>query len=126
MNFVTSAGANRTLSRVKHAFVVHGVYECLGAVIGGRSSGHGIWLRWDRKGLLTEDTLRKVSALKEIADERGQKLHHLALQWVLRDEVITSALIGASRPEQITDNVSILSMPPLTDEEIRKIDGILA
>ena len=65
MNFVTSAGANRTLSRVKHAFVVHGVYECLGAVIGGRSSGHGIWLRWDRKGLLTEDTLRSLKSHAE-------------------------------------------------------------
>ena len=75
---------------------------------------------------LTEDTLRRVRALKEIADARGQKLHHLALQWVLRDEVITSALIGASRPEQILDNVQILSMPPLSGEELRRIDEILA
>ena len=65
-------------------------------------------------------------ALKEIADARGEKLHQLALQWVLRDEVVTSALIGASRPEQITDNAAILSMPPLTEEEIRRIDSILA
>ena len=49
---------------------------------------------------------------QEIADARGEKLHQLALQWVLRDEVVTSALIGASRPEQITDNAEILSMPP--------------
>ena len=40
--------------------------------------------------------------------------------------MVTSALIGASRPEQITDNAAILSMPPLTEEEIRKIDEILA
>ena len=82
--------------------------------------------RYMKADSLKADILQKVSALKEIADERGQKLHHLALQWALRDEVVTSAVIGASRPEQITDNVSILSMPPLTDEEIRKIDGILA
>ena len=58
MNFVTSAGADRTLSHVKHAFVVHGVYECFGAVIGGRASGHGIWIKWDRAGLVTEAQLR--------------------------------------------------------------------
>ena len=75
---------------------------------------------------LTEDNLRKTRALQELAEGRGQKLHHLALQWVLRDPVVTSALIGASRPEQITDNLSILDAPPLTEEELLKIDEILA
>ena len=74
---------------------------------------------------LTDETLQKIRALKAIADERGQKLHHLALQWTLRDEVVTSALIGASRPEQITDNLAILDAPPLTGEELEKIDAIL-
>ena len=74
---------------------------------------------------LTEDTMKKIRALKEIADARGQKLHQLALQWVLRDEVVTSALIGASRPEQILDNAQILSAPPLTEEELRRIDAAL-
>ena len=61
MNFVTAAGADRTLSRVKHAFVVHGVYDCLGAVIGGRSKGHGIWLRWkESSGLITQSVLRNL------------------------------------------------------------------
>lgn len=81
--------------------------------------------RYMKPDSLTEETQRKVAALKEIADARGEKLHQLALQWVLRDEVVTSALIGASRPEQITDNAEILSMPPLTEEEIKKIDSIL-
>ena len=81
--------------------------------------------RYLKKESLTPDVVRKVTALKEIADARGEKLHQLALQWALRDEVVTSALIGASRPEQITDNAEILSMPPLTEEEIRKIDSIL-
>ena len=62
MNFVTAAGANRTLNRVKHAFVVHGVYECLGAVIGGRTSNHGVWLRWAKKGLITVPELRTLKA----------------------------------------------------------------
>ena len=82
--------------------------------------------RFLRPDSLTDETLSKIRALKEIADARGQKLHHLALQWVLRDSVITSALIGASRPEQITDNLSILNAPPLTEEELRRIDEILA
>ena len=74
---------------------------------------------------LTEDKLEKIRALKAIADGRGQKLHHLALQWVLRDPVVTSALIGASRPEQIIDNVQAISAPPLTEEESRLIDEAL-
>ncbi len=74
---------------------------------------------------LTEDTLYRLRALKAIADERGQKLHHLALEWALRDETITSALIGASRPEQILDNLAALDAPPLTDEELQRIDAIL-
>ena len=75
---------------------------------------------------ITEDKLDKVRALKAIADQRGQKLHHLALQWVLRDPVVTSALIGASRPEQIVDNVAIVNAPPLTEEELRQIEAALA
>jgi len=75
---------------------------------------------------LTEEKLEKIRALQEIAAARGQKLHHLALQWVLRDEVVTSALIGASRPEQIEDNLAVLRAPELTAEELRRIDEILA
>ncbi len=81
--------------------------------------------RYLKPASLTEDKLEKIRALKAIADGRGQKLHHLALQWVLRDPVVTSALIGASRPEQIIDNVQAISAPPLTEEEIRLIDEAL-
>lgn len=82
--------------------------------------------RFLKPGSLTEDTMRKIRALKEIADRRGQKLHHLALQWVLRDSVVTSALIGVSRPEQITDNLAVLNVPPLSEEELAAIDRILS
>ncbi|MBQ9299036.1 MAG: aldo/keto reductase, partial [Clostridia bacterium] len=75
---------------------------------------------------ITEDKLDTVRKLKAIADQRGQKLHHLALQWVLRDPVVTSALIGASRPEQIVDNAAIVAAPPLSDEELRQIEMALA
>ena len=81
--------------------------------------------RYLKPASLTEETLGKLRAMKEIADARGQKLHQMALQWVLRDEVITSALIGASRPEQILDNLEILNAPPLTEEELQKIDAII-
>ncbi len=81
--------------------------------------------RYLKPDSLTEDKLEKIRALKAIADERGQKLHHLALQWVLRDEVVTSALIGASRPEQILDNLSVLNAPPLTEAELSRINQIL-
>ena len=71
---------------------------------------------------LTENIQNKVAALKAIADKRGQKLHHMALQWVLRDPVVTSALIGASKPEQILDNLEILHAPAFTDAELKEID----
>jgi L-glyceraldehyde 3-phosphate reductase len=68
----------------------------------------------------------KIGKLMKIAENRGQKLHQMALQWVLRDEVVTSALIGASRPEQILDNMACLKAAPLTREELEQIDRILA
>ena len=74
---------------------------------------------------LSEEKLDKIRKLKKIADDRGQKLHHLALQWVLRDEVITTALIGASRPEQVADNAQIAQMPPLSADELSEIEAIL-
>ena len=81
--------------------------------------------RYLKPGDITEAVLDKTLRLKRLAEERGQKLHHLALQWVLRDEVVTSALIGASRPEQILDNLSILNAPPLSETELSEIEEIL-
>lgn len=49
----------------------------------------------------------------------------MALQWVLRDPVVTSAIIGASRPEQILDNLEALSGPAFTQEELKQIDQAL-
>ena len=67
-----------------------------------------------------------VGALTEIASARGQTLAQLALQWTLRRPPVTSALIGASRPEQVIENIAALSFPALTDEEIAGIDSALA
>ncbi|MBP0458230.1 L-glyceraldehyde 3-phosphate reductase [Streptomyces montanisoli] len=73
--------------------------------------------------LLSEEVTRRLNGLNDIARRRGQSLAQLALQWVLRDPRMTSALIGASKVEQIEQNVAALSGAPLTDEELREIDG---
>jgi len=74
---------------------------------------------------ITEEKLTVVRKLNEIALQRGQTMAQLALQWVLRDSVVTSALIGASRPAQIEENVQATLAPPLTAEELSQIDAIL-
>jgi L-glyceraldehyde 3-phosphate reductase len=71
---------------------------------------------------LDEETLERVRALNRIAEARGQKLAQLALQWVLRDRRVTSAVIGASSVEQLDTNLDALSGPPLTDDELAEID----
>ncbi len=76
---------------------------------------------------MIDDKLNTCTAqLSEIAAARGQKLSQLALQWVLRDNVITSALIGASRPEQVIENVKAPHFPALTEGELAAIETILA
>lgn len=71
---------------------------------------------------LSETYLGRARALAEIASGRGQSLAQLALSWVLRDERVTSALIGASSVAQLEDNVAALSAPALTDEEVAAIE----
>ncbi len=74
---------------------------------------------------ITPEKVDRAARLNAIAARRGQSLAQLALQWVLRDDVVTSALIGASRPEQITENVKALDFPALTGDELAEIDGVL-
>ena len=59
-----------------------------------------------------------------MAVERGQSLAQMALSWILKDEDVTSVLIGASRPEQIIQNVEIVQNTKFTWEELKKIDQI--
>ena len=61
-----------------------------------------------------------------VAEARGATLAQLAVQWVLRDEVVTSALVGASRPQQIEESVAAVGQPPLSADELARIDAILA
>lgn len=74
---------------------------------------------------ITEQTLTKVRALREIAQRRNQTLAQMALVWVLRHKTVTSALIGASNVRQIEDCVGALQHPTLTPEELSAIDRIL-
>jgi L-glyceraldehyde 3-phosphate reductase len=71
---------------------------------------------------LDDDVLRRVRALNEIAQRRGQKLAQLALLWALRDRRVTSAVIGASSVEQLDTNLDALDGDPLTDDELAEID----
>ncbi len=72
--------------------------------------------------LLTEDNIEHVRHLDAIARRRGQSLAQMALAWALRDSRVTSALIGASRPEQVADAVHALDKLAFTAEELEEID----
>lgn len=75
---------------------------------------------------ITPDKIEKIKQLNEIAQQRGQKLAHMALSWILKDERVTSVLIGASKPSQITDSLLSLNNTTFSPEELQSIDAILA
>ncbi len=74
---------------------------------------------------LEKNYIPKIVTLNEIAKQRGQTLAQMALVWNLRGGRLNSVLIGASRPEQIIENVKALSNPSFTDDELKRIDSIL-
>jgi L-glyceraldehyde 3-phosphate reductase len=78
-----------------------------------------------KKNDISEQRLAQVRALGEVAKERGQTLAQMALAWVLRDGRMTSALIGASRVEQIEQNVAALANLAFSADELARIDAIL-
>jgi L-glyceraldehyde 3-phosphate reductase len=75
--------------------------------------------------MITPEIVAKLNALNDIAKRRGQSLSQMAIAWLLRDERITSVLIGASRPEQITDNLKALSNITFNGDELNQIETIL-
>lgn len=75
-----------------------------------------------QKEFLSEDNLKRVRALNEIANARGQSLAQMAIAWVLRDKRITSALIGARNVEQLDNSLDALNRLQFTDAELREID----
>jgi L-glyceraldehyde 3-phosphate reductase len=76
-----------------------------------------------KKENITSDVVRRTTALNKIAWARGQTLAQMAFAWVLRKPEVTSALMGASRVQQIEDAVSALSRLDFSTEELREIDG---
>lgn len=73
---------------------------------------------------ITPDKLKKIEALNKIAIERGQTLAQMALAWVLRNEQVTTVLIGASKKEQVIENVRALDKLEFTEQELKLIDQI--
>lgn len=73
---------------------------------------------------LSEHRLGQIRALNDIAAQRGQTLAEMALAWLLHDGIVTSVLIGASKPEQILDNLKALENTTFSDSELAAIDGI--
>jgi L-glyceraldehyde 3-phosphate reductase len=78
------------------------------------------------KDAITPEKISQIQALNEIAESRGQNLSQMALAWVLRDQRVTSALIGASRPAQIEDNVKALDNLQFTQEQLDAIERVLS
>ncbi len=77
---------------------------------------------WFQKEFLSDENLRRVWALNEIAHRRGQSLAQMAIAWVLRDQRVTSALIGARNVEQLDNSLDALKQLHFTDEELVEID----
>ena len=80
--------------------------------------------RFLKESALTPERLAQIRALNEIAQVRGQTLAQMALSWILKDDEVCSVLIGASRPEQITENVKIVEKCEFSIEELNKIEEI--
>lgn len=74
---------------------------------------------------VTEEKVEKARRLNEIAARRGQTLAEMALAWVLKDERMTSVIIGASSVKQLADNLHALDHSDFTNEELAEIEGIL-
>ena len=86
-----------------------------------RMAADGRYLKHDA---ITRRRLEQMKELNDLALKRGETLAQMALRWVLKDEEVTSVLIGASKPSQILENLKIINKNDLSDEELRKIDDI--
>lgn len=79
--------------------------------------------RFLKAEILTEKKLTQIANLNEIAKQRGQSLAQMALAWILKDNIVTSVLIGASKPEQILMNLEAMDNIAFSSEELKLIDG---
>lgn len=80
--------------------------------------------RFLKAGALTPERLEQILKLNDLAAQRGQTLAQMALSWVLRDGIVTSVLAGASRPEQVLDNIQAAQNTAFTSDELALIDSI--
>jgi hypothetical protein len=87
-----------------------------------RIATDGRFLKTDN---LTEKKLNAIRELNEMAKKREQSLAQMALAWVLKDGIVTSVLIGASKAEQVLDNIAAIKNTKFSDEELKKIDKIV-
>ena len=82
--------------------------------------------RFLKESTLDEHRMDQIRKLNDLAAQRGEKLADMALGWLLHHNEVTSVLIGASKPQQILDNVKAVSCAPFTEEELKLIDEISA
>lgn len=82
--------------------------------------------RFLRADALTDSRLEQIGHLNELAGQRGQTLAQMALSWVLKDDEVCSVLIGASKPEQIVENIAVAEQADFTKEELERIDEIVS
>jgi L-glyceraldehyde 3-phosphate reductase len=87
-----------------------------------RAAGSSPFLKKER---ITPELVQKLKSLNELAQQRGQSLAQMALAWLLKDRRVTSVLIGASRPEQVAENVAAAKNTAFSSEELARIDSIL-
>ncbi len=87
-----------------------------------RAAGASVFLK---ESSVTEEVISKVAKLNDIAKERNQSLAQMALVWALKQSRLTSVLIGASRPGQVSENVAALNNTDFTEEEMKRIESIL-
>ena len=78
--------------------------------------------RFLKESILTADRMEQIRKLNELAAQRGEKLADMALAWLLQKKEVTSVLIGASKTQQILDNIKAIHSAPFTEEELQKID----
>lgn len=93
---------------------------------GSRMQAEGKKARGLTENMLSENNLKSLRLLQEIAQQRGQSMAQMALSWLLKDNRVTSVLIGASRPEQLEENVLALNNLAFTPEELAQIDQYVA
>lgn len=74
---------------------------------------------------ISEDNISKARQLNALAEERGQNLAQMALAWILKDQRVTSVLIGASKPEQVLDSIRCIDNYAFSGEELKRIEAIL-